>query len=131
MCIMYATVLINWGPKFAGKSTLCNRIAGIPHDATLFPVSAASVSCTQSTSFANVPFGGDNEKLLSLIDTIGFDDPNNDTDIKIIVELVDKLKNRVDFVNLFIIAVNGQNRRLDGSLVAMIKIFQVKIVSVF
>ena len=63
--------------------------------------------------------------MVSLIDTIGFDDPNNDTDVVIIAELVDKLMNNCDKVNLFAIAVNGQNPRLDGSLVAMIKIFQV------
>ena len=68
---------------------------------------------------------GNKERLVSLIDTIGFDDPNNDTDIKIIAELVDKLMNKCDKIHLFIIAVNGQAPRLDGSLVAMLKIFQV------
>ena len=68
---------------------------------------------------------GNKERLVSLIDTIGFDDPNNDTDIKIIAELVDKLMNKCDKIHLFIIAVNGQAPRLDGSLVAMITIFQV------
>ena len=59
-----------------------------------------------------------------LIDTIGFDDPRKDTDANIIAELVTKLKNNCDFVNMFAIAVNGQSPRLDGSLVAMIKILQ-------
>ena len=59
-----------------------------------------------------------------MIDTIGFDDPDNDTDANIISELVMKLKNKVDYVNLFIIAVNGQNPRLDSALVGMIKIFE-------
>ena len=67
---------------------------------------------------------GDSEKLIGLIDTIGFDDPNNDTDIGIITELVGKLKNECSHVNLFGIAVNGQSPRLDGSLVAMIRIFE-------
>ena len=62
--------------------------------------------------------------LFSLIDTIGFDDPNNDTDANIISELVVKLKNNCDHVNLFIVAVNGQNPRLDASLVGMIKIIE-------
>ena len=61
---------------------------------------------------------------MNVIDTIGFDDPKNDTDVRIIAELVSKLKNNCDYVNLFGIAVNGQAPRIDGSLVAMIKIFE-------
>jgi len=116
------------GKTGTGKSTLCNRIAGLTHDDALFPVSEGAQSCTQSTAFGHIRFGGNKERLVSLIDTIGFDDPNNDTDVKIIAELVDKLMNNCDKVHLFIIAVNGQAPRLDGSLVAMIKIFQVKMI---
>ena len=50
-----------------GKSTLCNRIAGLPHDSSLFPVSAAAVSCTQSTKFGNVAFGGNTTFLIVLV----------------------------------------------------------------
>ena len=46
------------GKTGTGKSTLCNRIAGLAHNANLFPVSAAAMSCTQSTKFGNVSFGG-------------------------------------------------------------------------
>ena len=60
----------------------------------------------------------------SIIDTIGFDDPSNDTDANIISELVLRLKNHCDHVNLFIIAVNGQNPRLDASLIGMIRIIE-------
>ena len=68
---------------------------------------------------------GNKERLVSLIDTIGFDDPDNDTDSKIIAELVDKLINNCNKIHLFVIAVNGQSPRMDGSLVAMLKIFKV------
>jgi len=112
------------GKTGTGKSSLCNRIAGFPANADIFPVSSEATSCTQSTQFGNIKFDGNPERIMSLIDTIGFDDPNNDTDVKIIAELVDKLKNSCDYVNLFAIAVNGQAPRLDGSLVAMIKIFE-------
>lgn len=107
-----------------GKSALCNKIAGLNFDTDAFPVSAEPTSCTQNTVLANVNFNGDQERLMSLIDTMGFDDPDSDTDIKIITELVTTLKNNCSNVNLFGIAVNGQAPRLDGSLVAMIKIFE-------
>ena len=61
---------------------------------------------------------------LSLIDTIGFDDPKNDTDAVVIADLVTKLQNKVDYVNTFIIAVNGQDPRLHGALLGMIRIFE-------
>ena len=60
----------------------------------------------------------------SLIDTIGFDDPKNDTDAVVIADLVTKLQNKVDYVNTFIIAVNGQDPRLTGALLGMIRIFE-------
>ena len=60
----------------------------------------------------------------SVIDTIGFDDPSNDTDANIISELVLRLRDTCDYVNSFIIAVNGQHPRLDSSLIGMIRIFE-------
>ena len=41
-----------------GKSTLCNRIAGLAPNASLFPVSDSANSCTQGTKFGNVSFWG-------------------------------------------------------------------------
>ena len=55
---------------------------------------------------------------------VGFDDPDNDTDANIISELVFRLRDQCDHVNLFIIAVNGQHPRLDSSLIGMIRIFE-------
>merc|ERR1712226_553112 len=107
-----------------GKSALCNKIAGLDFDSDEFPVCADPSSCTHNTVLANVNFDGNQERVISLIDTMGFDDPDRDTDFKIITELVTTLKNNCSNVNLFGIAVNGQSPRLDGSLVAMIKIFE-------
>ena len=113
------------GKTGTGKSSLCNRIVGHDYDSAIFPVSEGATSCTQSTILGTALFNGDKEKPpVNVIDTIGFDDPKNDTDVRIIAELVLKLKNNCDYVNLFGIAVNGQAPRLDGSLVAMIKIFE-------
>ena len=112
------------GKTGTGKSSLCNRIAGHNLNKEIFEVSAGTSGCTQKTRFGIANFGGNKERMVALIDTIGFDDPNNDVDAVIITELVNKLKNNCDFVNLFGIAVNGQNPRLDHSLIAMIKIFE-------
>ena len=112
------------GKTGTGKSTLCNIITGHEHDAEIFQVSSDVESCTQSTKFANVLFNGGASFPISLIDTIGFDDATRNDDASIIAELVDKLNHQCDHVNLFMIAVNGQNPRLDGSLVTMIKIFE-------
>jgi len=103
---------------------LCNVITGHAHDSDIFPVSAEAVSCTQSTQFANIFFNDDKRRPIDVIDTIGFDDPKNDTDADIIGELVHMLKHNCDYVNLFMIAVNGQNPRLDGALMGMIRIFE-------
>jgi len=113
-----------FGKTGTGKSTLCNVLAGKKHDADYFPTSSDPTSCTQETKFANVFLNGDKKKPVSLIDTMGFDDPTKDHDATIIAELVVKLKTRCDYVNLSVLAVNGQNPRLDGSLLTMIRILE-------
>ena len=50
------------GKTGTGKSTLCNVISGLPHDANVFPVSAKAVSCTQETQFADAYFNGQLDK---------------------------------------------------------------------
>ena len=112
------------GKTGTGKSSLCNVVAGKAHDADLFPVSAEAQGCTGTTTFGNVFFNGNKETPVSLIDTVGFDDPERDADATIISDLVIKLRTKCDFVNLFVIAVNGQEPRLDGSLVGMIRVFE-------
>ena len=112
------------GKTGTGKSSLCNVITGNAYDAPIFQVSSSASTCTQRTQFAEANFNNNKERPISIIDTIGFDDPDKDDDAQIIAELVDKLNNACDYINLFVIAVNGQNPRLDGSLIAIIKIFE-------
>ena len=75
---------------------MCNVISGQEFDADVFKVSSDASSCTQETQFADVFFNGDKSRPISIIDTIGFDDPNNDVDAVIIADLVAKLKNKVN-----------------------------------
>ena len=82
------------------------RIAGKNFNDNLFPVSSSAKSCTQELNFATVQFGGHKERLVNVIDTLGFDDPENDTDVKIISTLVDRLVNNCDYVHQFVIAVS-------------------------
>jgi len=63
------------GKTGTGKSTLCNVLAGKEYDADYFKTSSEGKSCTQNTKFKNVFFNGDEKKPVSLIDTMGFDDP--------------------------------------------------------
>ena len=111
------------GKTGTGKSYLCNIIAGIDLNNPLFAISADAQSCTEHTTLANVNFNGDVSRPISIIDTIGFDDPGRN-DNEIIEELRTTLKTRCDHVNLFAIAVSWQNARLDGSLVGMIGVIQ-------
>ena len=60
---------------------------------------------------------------VTLIDSPGFDDPEKNQDAEIISDLVDKLQD-MNEVHQILIAVNGTNPRLDGSMKAMIDIFQ-------
>ena len=112
------------GKTGTGKSSLCNVLTGNHPNAKIFPVSAKAPTCTQETTFADAFFCGDTTKPLSIIDTIGFDDPTKDHDAQIIAELVLQLQKNCDYINTFVMAVNGQNPRLDGSLLQMIRIFE-------
>jgi GTPase SAR1 family protein len=119
------------GKTGTGKSSLCNVLTGNLPNAKAFPVSSKSTTCTQETTFADANFCGVPSKSLSIIDTIGFDDPTKDHDAKIIADLVLQLQQNCDYVNTFVMAVNGQNPRLDGSLLQMIKIFEKMFTSKF
>ena len=50
------------GKTGVGKSSLCNVLTGQPHDADIFPVSAAPEGCTSRTRFAEAFFGMAKEK---------------------------------------------------------------------
>ena len=50
------------GKTGVGKSSLCNVLTGQPHDADIFPVSAAPEGCTSRTRFAEAFFGGAKER---------------------------------------------------------------------
>ena len=111
------------GKTGTGKSSLCNVISGYFHDAEFFPVSPTvcrvALGYTYTTKLADIFFNNDESRPLSLIDTTGFKDPMKNAEI--ILDLVTKLKNKVDYINTFVIAVIFTEPRLDESLVTMIK----------
>ncbi len=117
------------GRTGAGKSSLGNVLAGHPFDSDTFPVSASYKGCTHNVRFADEFLNGDMEKPISLIDTIGFEDPDHsldDTDEKngIISELVIRLRDYCDHINLFLLVISGDNPRMDKNLIEMIEIFE-------
>ena len=112
------------GKTGSGKSSLANVLSGNKYNDELFQSSAGADSCTQRNEIADVFLMGDTEKPLTLIDTVGFDDKDKDLDDDIISDLLATLQERVDFINSFVITINGQNSRLDKSLEYMLKIFE-------
>ena len=98
---MFKKVLIV-GKTGTGKSSLCNVVAGKAHDTDLFPVSAEAQGYTGTTIFGNILYNGNRETPVSLIDTVGFDDPERDADATIISGLVTKQRTKCDYVNLLL-----------------------------
>ena len=103
----------------SGKSAMGNRIGGLHFkSATGFSVSGGYRGCTRETRFKNTNFNGDLEKPINLIDTIGFEDPDQNVDDSedeggdiqngIMSELIIRLRDDCDHVNLFLIVVRGE-----------------------
>ena len=112
------------GKTGAGKSSLCNVIAGEESDREIFPVSAGAEGCTNVTQFANINFNGNKERPISLVDTVGLDEQSVEDNADVVAELVEKLRNACDFVNLFAVLVNGNDQRFDASTSNMLKTFE-------
>ena len=112
------------GKTGAGKSSLCNVIAGEESDHEIFPVSAGAEGCTNVTQFANINFNGNKERPISLVDTVGLDEQSVEDNADVVAELVEKLRNACDFVNLFAVLVNGNDQRFDASTSNMLKTFE-------
>ncbi len=113
-------VVVVLGKTGSGKSSLCNVIAGKKHDDIDFPTSSDAKSCTQEVNNRKVNFLGEEDKPITLVDTIGFDDPGKSDRTDVIAKVI---KQEIDHVDTFVIAVNGTNARLEASLERMLKIF--------
>jgi len=101
--------------------SLCNVLAGDKWNGQKFKVDAGAKSCTQKTQFTNGDLFGNGEKV-TVIDSVGFDDPDN-KDVQIIGEMVDQLNNNCDFINLFMIVISD-HKRMEQSLKTILSVFE-------
>jgi len=108
----------------SGKSSLCNVLTGNLYNTGPFAVGHDPSSCTRETKFGEAFFCGNKTRPFTIVDTIGFSDPDLENDQEIIVELVGTLQKFCDHINAIMIVINGGNPRLDAALIAMIKIFE-------
>ena len=69
-------------------------------------------------------FISDENKPITIIDTVGFDDAQKDTDSETAV-LIKRLKDKIDHIHMFVIVLDGQNPRIDKSLNDMLQLFAV------
>merc|ERR1712168_1405176 len=108
----------------SGKSSLCNVLSGSDFEKGPFAIGHDPSACTKETRFGEAFFCENKTMPFTVVDTIGFSDPDMDDDQEIIVELVRTLQNFCDHINAIMIVINGGNPRLDAALIAMIKIFE-------
>ena len=113
-----------FGKTGTGKSSLCNILCGKAFNDGFFQSSEGVRGCTQRTDLADICFNGRNDHMMTLIDTVGFYDAEKDLDDDIIADLFLTLTRRVDLINTFILNVNGQDYRLDETLLKMLKLFE-------
>lgn len=118
------------GKTGTGKSTLCNILTVMEADSDMFPVSAEATSKTHATTIKDAFFRGNQERPFKIIDTMGFNDPKgaeqtsvDNMDQKIITDMI-KTLHEINHINVFVLCVNGQSPRMDGSLVDMLKYFE-------
>ena len=113
------------GSAGVGKSSLCNVLAGLSHDDNAFPVSDELTSCTYKTTGEIIEWRGTSGRVtrIHLIDTPGLNNEDSGGDNYNIDQMVDYLK-EADYVNVFLLVINGCNPRFDNSLISMLKVFQ-------
>ena len=110
------------GNTGVGKSALLNMFAG-KRDA--FQVGNLSASKTQLAESKLFKFMGQEDQIdLRLIDTQGLSDTGGDrTDMEHIKNMVDVIR-ELDYIDLFIICLDGQNPRFTPYIKETIKLFR-------
>ena len=121
--------LLGLGKAGAGKSAICNALCQpVSSKDIYYPENAKPYNDrnhTMETLSTNVSYLGNKDRRISLIDTIGFDNLNDDADrVKPIADLVNSLYDFCDYINLFGIVINGTNPRIEPALVEMIELFE-------
>ena len=109
--------LLLLGNEGSGKSEVFNQIAGHQVNSSLYSVSSANATSseTQEVRFVSIHEKGSQDNTVSLIDTVAFDPQDRKGNSKIIADLVNRLKSDCDFVNLIGLCLDGQDPFLDES----------------
>ena len=114
------------GETGVGKSTLCNILTGNDHKGEKnedgFPTGADSNSCTDTTVVKRGCWLGQKDMPFSICDTPGLSDASG-KDSSNISKMVGELKG-IEYINAFIIVLNGQCPRLDSGLKDTLSLFQ-------
>ena len=120
------------GQTGVGKSSLANvllgrdaQFNGTGHDHGCFKVhwGDGKVVTTKTCYDKGKWLGYQNQTEVTIIDTPGFGDKNEE-ETKTIDNLVDFLKNKIRFVHVFVIAVNGQDTpRFTKAMQSMLSLF--------
>ena len=111
------------GSAGAGKSSLCNIFAGKRHDDGTFPVGDELTSCTYTTSGKTVEWRGTSGQQVHLFDTPGLKNEDSGGDNFNINQMVEYFK-EANYVNVFLLVINGANPRFDSTLIFMLKVFK-------
>jgi len=122
--------IIILGETGTGKSSLGNVLLGRPHnsqdggvgDPKCLIAGGGGDPVTKRTCAEKGSWAGDGQPV-TIIDTPGLGD-EVDEDRETVVQMVQKLKEEIKFMNAFVILFNGQKPRINAEMKRMIRLFE-------